>query len=322
MNPGPIEAGIEAASKLDVEERRVVSFDGTELAYHVAGDGPPILLANGLGGSFQAWTHQIRHFEAHYRLISWDQRGLYRSGAPSDRGALDVPAHARDALAVLDAEEIPKAVIWGWSMGTQVALELWRRAPDRIAAIVLINGVAGKPWSTLAHLPSMVHVVPRLLSSLRRSPQVVSACTKRAAMWKGTPLWAKRLGLAGASLDVQLFSELAQSFGELDMEIFVHTLEQLGEHDAHDVLPNIQVPLLVVAGGRDRMTPQGAAERIVREVPNAELLVVPGGTHYVALEYPELVNLRIERFLRDRGWPPKGSDFWRRSSRPPATGGR
>jgi pimeloyl-ACP methyl ester carboxylesterase len=278
------------------------------------------LLANGLGGSLYAWTHQVRHFENQYRLISWDQRGLYRSEAPPDRGALDVPAHARDALAVLDAEGVSKVVVWGWSMGVQVALELWRRAPDRIAAIVLINGVAGKPWTTVANLPQVGRVVPSVLGALRRAPKIISTCSKRVATWKGTPMWAKRLGFAGATLDLALFTELARSFGDLDFDIYVHTLEQLGEHDAHDVLPTIRVPLLMVAGGRDVMTPRGAAERIAREVPNAELLVVPHGTHYLALEYPELVNLRIERFLRDRGWPPKESEFWRRSSRPPGGG--
>jgi pimeloyl-ACP methyl ester carboxylesterase len=89
------------------------------------------------------------------------------------------------------------------------------------------------------------------------------------------------------------------------MGIYVHTLEQIGEHDAHDVLPSIRVPLLMVAGGRDLMTPRAAAERIVRDVPGAELMVVPGGTHYLAVEYPELLNLRVERFLRERGWPPR-----------------
>jgi pimeloyl-ACP methyl ester carboxylesterase len=42
----------------------------------------------------------------------------------------------------------------------------------------------------------------------------------------------------------------------------------------------------------------------VRDVPAAELLVVPGGTHYVAVEFPELVNLRVEKFLRERGYLP------------------
>ena len=302
---------------LTVEERRVVSFDGTDLAYHVVGDGPPILLANGLGGSWKAWSYQLRHFQDRYRFISWDQRGLFRSKAPPDRGALDIPAHARDALAVLDAEGIDRVAVWGWSMGVQVALELWRRAPDRIASFVLINGVAGKPWETIANVPTVGRLAPVLLATLRRMPELVGSTTRRAVAWQGTPTWIKRLGLASATLDVEMFAELAGTFGDIDMGVYVHTLQQIGEHDAHDVLPTIRVPLLMLAGGRDRMTPRTAAERIVREVPGAELLVVPGGTHYLAVEYPELVNLRIERFLRDRGWPPKGGNVGRRSSRPP-----
>jgi|GEM_PF-4515996 len=54
-----------------VEERRAVSFDGTELAYHVTGEGPPIVLANGLGGSWKAWKHQIAYLGDRYRFISW-----------------------------------------------------------------------------------------------------------------------------------------------------------------------------------------------------------------------------------------------------------
>ena len=305
---------------LTVEERRVVSFDGTDIAYHLVGEGPPILLANGLGGSWRAWTHQLRHFSDRYRFVSWDQRGLYRSGPPPDRGALDVPAQARDALAVLDAEGLDQVAIWGWSMGVQVALELWRRAPERIASIVLINGVAGKPWDSLANVPKVGLLAPYILSTLRRMPLLVSSVTKRAVAFKGTPQWAMRLGLASRTLDVAIFEELAGSFGGLDMGIYVHTLEQIGEHDAHDVLPSVRVPLLMLTGGRDLMTPRSAAERIVREVPGAELLVVPGGTHYLAVEYPELVSLRIERFLRDRGYPPRGESR-RRSSRPPPFGG-
>jgi pimeloyl-ACP methyl ester carboxylesterase len=114
--------------------------------------------------------------------------------------------------------------------------------------------------------------------------------------------WAKRIGLASATLDEELFRELAGSFVELDMSLYVRTLELLGEHDAWDVLPEVDVPTLVIAGDRDVMTPRRAAEAMVRKVPGAELMVVPGGTHYVAVEYPELVNLRIEKFLRERGY--------------------
>ena len=89
-------------SALGVEEKRLASFDGTDLAYHTLGQGPPILLANGLGGSWRAWKHQLRYFRDRYSFVSWDYRGLYASKAPPDRHALDVPAQARDGLAILD----------------------------------------------------------------------------------------------------------------------------------------------------------------------------------------------------------------------------
>jgi hypothetical protein len=291
------------ALDISVEERRVRSFDGTDIAYHTVGEGPPVLLANGLGGSWKAWSHQIRHFRSRHRFISWDQRGLFRSGAPADPAALDIPAQARDAVAVLDAAGVEQCLVFGWSMGVQTTLELWRRAPERIAGMVLINGVAGSPWTTLPDLPKATVTAPLVLRGLRRVPDLVSKVTRTAVSWQHTPALAKRLGFAASTLDVETFRELAGSFAGIDMGTYVRTLEQIGEHDAHDVLPTIRVPLLMVAGGRDRMTPRIAAERIARDVPGAELTIVPGATHYVAVEYPGLLNLRVERFLRERCSP-------------------
>jgi pimeloyl-ACP methyl ester carboxylesterase len=291
--------------KIRVEEQRISSFDATDLAYHTLGEGPPILLANGLGGSWRAWSHQLRYFQDRYRFVSWDYRGMYGSRAPRDRSALDVPAQARDALMIMDKEKIERTAIFGWSMGVQVALEVFRRAPDRVAALVLINGVAGSPFRTLANSPRLGQFAGPILRRARSFPGLIHSVTKRAVAWEHTPRMVKALGLAGRTLDEALFAEIAGTFSDLDMAIYVHTLEQLGEHDAHDVLPSIDVPLLMIAGAEDLMTPRAAADRIVNGVRGAELLVVPGGTHYLAVEYPEVVNLRVERFLRDRGYPGK-----------------
>lgn len=289
--------------ELQVQERRIGSFDGTDIAYHTIGTGPPILLANGLGGSWRAWKHQLRYFQDSYRFVSWDYRGLYASKAPPDRNALDVPAQARDALAILDEQKIERTAIFGWSMGVQVALELFRRAPDRISALVLINGVAGSPFRSLGGSPTLGQFAPSILRAARSHSDFVSRVTAKMVQWDRTPALAKALGIAGRTLDEALFHEIAESFVGLDMEIYAHTLEQLGAHDAHDVLHTIDVPLLMIAGANDLMTPRAEAERVVKEVKGAELLVVPGGTHYLAVEYPEVINLRVERFFRTRGYP-------------------
>jgi pimeloyl-ACP methyl ester carboxylesterase len=280
----------------------VRSFDDTDLAYHVVGEGPAVLLANGLGGSWRAWTHQIAYLSGRYRFISWDYRGLYRSGPPADADALRVEDHVRDAEVIMEAEGVERAAIFGWSMGVQVALELFRVAPERVAALVLLNGVAGRPYESVADLRALQHVLPRGIRGLRMVAPLVEAVTRKVVEWPEVATWLKRVGLASAALDEELFHELSGSFRDLDMDVYMHTLELLGEHDAFDVLPDIDVPTLVIAGDRDLMTPRRVAERMVRLIPAAELMLVPGGTHYVAVEYPELVNLRVEKFFRERGY--------------------
>jgi pimeloyl-ACP methyl ester carboxylesterase len=285
-----------------VEERRVSSFDGTDVAYHVTGRGLPVLLANGLGGSWRAWQHQIAYFGEQYRFVSWDYRGLYRSGAPATPDALTVEDHARDGLAILAAEGIDRVAVFGWSMGVQVALEMFRLAPERVAVLVLTNGVAGRPWDTVANVPLMKHVVPPMLRLVQSVPAFTQAVTERVVKWPETVSWAKRTGLASSTLDDDLWHELAQSFAGLDMKRYVRILELLGEHDAGDVLGDVDVPTLVVCGDKDLFTPRAAAEKMVEKIRGAELMVVPGGTHYVAVEYPELVNLRIAKFFAERGY--------------------
>jgi pimeloyl-ACP methyl ester carboxylesterase len=291
-----------------VEEHRVASFDATDIAYHVTGQGLPVLLGNGLGGSWRAWQHQIGYLDGRYRFISWDYRGLYRSGPPPSLDALRVEDHVRDALAVLDAEKIERTAVIGWSMGVQIAIELFRAAPERVAALVLVNGVAGKPYDTVLDTRALRHVLPRTIRTLGRISPVVEAVTRQLVRSPETVVWAKRVGLASSTLDEDLFRELAGSFEDLDMEVYMRTLELIGEHDAYDLLPSIDVPTLVIAGDRDAMTPRSAAEKMVRAIPGAELMIVPGGTHYVAVEYPELVNLRIEKFFTERGYGSRMSE--------------
>lgn len=290
-----------------VEERRVRSYDGTDIAYHVVGQGPPVLLCNGLGGSWVAWTHQIEYLRDRYRFISWDYRGLYRSGPPATPDALQVDAHARDGLAVMDAEGIDGAALLGWSMGVQVALETFRIAPERVSNMTLLNGVSGQIYESVLNLGFMDKVVPPALRALGGAPRAVEAVVQRAVGFPGTVRLAKAFGLAAPTLDEEIFEALAASFKGLDMGVYLRLLELLGEHDATPLLPSVDVPVLVVAGERDVMTPHVAAARMAATIPGAELMVIPGATHYAAVEYPELVNLRLEKFWLERGYPARAS---------------
>lgn len=284
----------------EVKERYVSSFDGTELACHAYGEGGNVLLCNGLGGSWRAWAHQMRHFVPGRRFVSWDYRGLYRSRAPRDRNALSVVDHALDGLAVMDALGIERTVLFGWSMGVQVALEIFRAAPDRVQGMVLLNGLSGRLFSTVANIAAVELVAPPVLRGAGRVPGLVSAATRQLVRVPGIVKMVKLTGMASHTLDEEIFYALAASFGDLDMGLYVRVLESLGVHDASDLLPHIDVPTLVLAGDRDMLTPRVAMERMARRIPGAELYTIPRGTHYLAIEFPEMVNLRIQKFFEER----------------------
>jgi pimeloyl-ACP methyl ester carboxylesterase len=81
----------------------------------------------------------------------------------------------------------------------------------------------------------------------------------------------------------------------------------MGEHDGWDLLPTLDVPVLIIAGSRDVFTPRSAAERMARRTRGSEMMIIPGATHYAAIEYPEMVNLRLEKFFRERGYEPSAA---------------
>ncbi len=285
-----------------VEERRFVSFDGTELAYQRVGEGRPILLCNGLGGSWEAWSHQMQYFRGRYRLLSWDYRGLYDSSPPRHPHAMRVADHAQDALCLLQEEGAERAAVVGWSMGVQVGLEMFRAAPDKVASIAMLNGVAGRPWDYVFNLSLVGRLLPPFLKSLRSMPRVIEQIVRQATRLPDPGEWIRRVGLAAGTLDAQLFDELVARFRTLDMDRFIRLLQHMGEHDAWDLLPVIDVPVLIIAGSRDVFTPRSAAERMARRTRGSEITIIPGATHYAALEYPEMINLRLEKFLRERGY--------------------
>lgn len=290
---------------LAIDTRRITSFDGTEIAYHRTAppfDGAPVVvLANGLGGPYLAWRAQIEHLREQFQFITWDYRGLYGSGRPpqSDPNAYSIPHHVRDLDVILAREGISRAALVGWSMGVQVVLEAYRAHPDLAANLVLLNGTYGRPLDNLSPLPGMKIVIPSLVDLARRAHAVASQMTRKAISQPEALLWLKRVGLIGSTLDDASFAELVHAFGELDMEAFFSNLRAIGEHDAEAVLDTVRVPVLVITGDEDAFTPGVLARQMARRIQNGEIVVVRGGTHYTAIEFPELVSLRIEKFFRE-----------------------
>jgi pimeloyl-ACP methyl ester carboxylesterase len=287
-----------------VQKKTLKSFDGTSIGYQVCGEGPAVVLANGLGGTYSTWRHQYALLGEKYRILSWDYRGLFSSGRPSRLDSFGLDAHIRDLDLLLDAEGIEKTLLVGWSMGVQVNFEYYRKNPGRVAAIVILNGVPGHPFSTAFGGRAFRNIIPLGIGLMKSLAPALGGPTKIVTQWSGLAPTLQAIGMAAKSLDLDVFNDLVHEFASLDFEAYAETLRELGEHDATDLLHRIEVPTLIITGSRDFFTPLPTARAMEQAIPGAKLVVIEGATHYAAVEFPREVNEAIRSFLRRIGYGP------------------
>ncbi len=280
-----------------VERATLISRDGTRLEYQSVGRGPTVILANGLGGTFGTWRHLYGHLAPRFRVVSWDYRGFHASGMPPDPTAVDMRHQVDDLEDLLDHLSVERAALIGWSMGTQVVFELYRRRPGAVAGLGIINGTAGLPFRSVRGGPLMAHLGPLLSRGLGRQRRIINAVARQVTSWAGFIGVLKRVKFVSAALDETVFRDLAGDFGRIEFGHYFATMLRLGEHDAWDVLPTIRVPTTVVVGDHDFFTPPEVARRMAREIPQARLVIVHGGSHYTPIESPEEVNRAIDDML-------------------------
>ena len=297
-----MEATARPSLGLDVEQRYVTARDGTRIGYQVRGEGPPVVLANGLGGTYIAFRHLYDALDD-YRTICWDYRGLYTSAAPADPRANTLAHQVEDLGAILAQEQIGDFVVIGWSMGVQVGFETIRRERERVRGLFAIDGTYGRPFRTVMGSRLVGRVIPMLLRLVRAQAELAGRATKVIAGSDALIAAMKRVGLVSDSIDVEIFRAVAAGFNQIDWRIYSDLLTRLDEHDAEDVLATIDVPVTIATGDRDLMTPPATAEHMHRAIRGSRLVVIEGGSHYTPVEYPAILVDELGRLLdRIPGW--------------------
>jgi pimeloyl-ACP methyl ester carboxylesterase len=278
--------------------------DGRQLHWRALGSGPPIVCCNGVGVSTFFWKYLANHLRDRFTVLLWDYRGHGRSSrdlAPYTDD-LSVPRHADDCAAVLDSAGVDApAVAIGHSMGCQVVLELRRRHPERVSALVMMLGTAGRALETFFDYPGS----PRIMRAVDRLARAAGpAINDIVHPWLESPLaWHAAIRLSLVDPYYTRRADLVpylEHLNSLDLRVFLQAVLALQTHDAWDTLGDLDRPLLVVAAENDQFTPMWCSEKIVRSAPGSELLVLADGSHAALIEQPETINYRIDRFLRDR----------------------
>lgn len=281
--------------------------DGDTVAYNVhnaASSKTPLVTVHGLVSSVHHWGFFTPYFADQRPVLSWDYRGHGGHPLPREPEGATVAQFADDAFTVWRTAKLPPSIVCGLSFGVQVALEVWRKSPECVKALVLICGTAGRPLDRVSSSEWVRRGAASLVRGLAR-PIVAKPLLAFLATSAGTRLAREMAYLSGgAHRDACPSSVLEGLFGHvasLDPRLMGAIMAGYVEHDAWDVLPTITVPTLIIAGDRDQLTPVETAERMHRLVPGSELVVFPGHSHLVQVEKPAEVHAAIDDFLDRHG---------------------
>ena len=253
-------------------------WNGLEVAYRRAGEGPPLVLVHGATSDGRLWQPQLEALADHFTVVAWDEPG---AGDSSDIPADFKLADYADALAALIEDlELGPAHVAGLSWGGTVALELYRRRPQLVATLIFMDSYAGWKGSLPdEEVRARVEVTRQMLARSAEEPPPVLP------------------GLFAGDPPAEYLPLLADVSGAVRPESMRVQLSLMAETDLSDVLPTIAVPTLLIWGELDARSPLAVAHEFERAIPGARLVVIPDCGHVSNVEQPEQVNAAVRKFL-------------------------
>jgi 3-oxoadipate enol-lactonase len=265
---------------------RRVRIGDIELACRITGRGKPVILVHGLACGQRMWFRQRRSLSDRHTVITYDQRGHGHSDAPDDASRYSGGHLARDLAGIVDALNIDKVAVVGFSLGGGPALALAATRPKQVTHLVLadVGSGADDAWRTQWLARRWVGFAERtgwdeLLPDMLRS-EFFKTYANRGQRYR------RHMGcLIRATPLVGLRHTLSQVLGQR------RSLFRM-----HSTLQAIKVPTLVVLGHHDYIC-RNAARLLSENISGAVLHRIDGAGHMSPLERPDQFNEILARFF-------------------------
>jgi pimeloyl-ACP methyl ester carboxylesterase len=245
-----------------------IDINDIKVYYETYGEGEPLLLLHGNGGSLQHYEFQIPELSKHFKVIAVDSRAQGRS-TDSDK-EITYALMASDMNELIDKLKLESVYIVGWSDGGNIGLELAYAHPEKVKKLVTFG--ANYTHENYASEEDSVDLDPNdpLINLIKdmRQRRGINASKRLSPIPVRSPETSKKLA--------DLMEKYPNFSEEQLKQINVATMVAVGDHD----LINLDHAII-----------------LFRSLPHSELFVVPGATHAVLWEQPELINSQIIKFL-------------------------
>jgi pimeloyl-ACP methyl ester carboxylesterase len=262
-----------------LQQGQYVQANGLNMYFEEHGSGKPLILLHGGTLTSFAWQPHIPLFAKHFRVIAPDSRGHGRTNNPT--GTFSYRLMADDVAALIEALSLTKPLVFGYSDGGQIALEMGMCYPNLTAALVV-----GAAWYKFSEA-----YVNALRAFGFEGPGVVNI----EQMQRANPHWVEVLKTAHMRAD--------------DPNYWQTLLKQVSkmwwtplDYTAGD-FERITKPALILMGDKDEGIPVEQAVEMYHLIPNAELAILPNATHASAVT--ELSMTIVLDFLLRHGQSPE-----------------
>lgn len=260
------------------------SFTAGPIAGWETGDGPAVLFLHG-GPGMNDYGRMLGPEVAGWRFLSFQQRGLSPSAT---EGPFTLEQHVADATAVLDARGVRQAIVMGHSFGGHLALHMAVSQPDRVAALVLVDGLGVIGDGGAADVGAAL--AARLLPEAAGRLQQIGAALGDAEPDDAIATEQLRLVWPGYFAD----PGNAPAPGDLRVCVAAHqgTVASVAEHLAAGFasrLSAISAPVISVLGELSPM-PVSQGEQTAALIPGAQVRVIQGAGHLPWHEQPGCIG--------------------------------
>lgn len=271
---------------------RTAVVDGVKIRYvDTGGEGVPLFLSSGIGGSLELWSRQLEALAGGHRLIAWD----YPGHGLSDMGRqpYDPDSYAACALALLNVLGVERVIAVGNSLGGTIALRLSGLAPGRVAGLVLVAPAMLGPE---VFLPFRIMSLP-LLGELMAKPGKLSVERQLAALFHDPAVVTDDLR-AIVWRNVHRPGATKALLGTLR-----RTMSLVGVHEpvwrkSLELLEAAACPVLLVHGRQDAVLPFQRSEQQAPLPERGQLVLLDACGHTPQFERAEQFNELLTTFAR------------------------
>ena len=241
---------------------------------------PVILFIHGFPLNKSMWNPQMEAFKKDFRVIAYDIRGHGKTEPGNKDFSIDL--FVNDLIEFMDMFSIDKAILCGLSMGGYIALKAVEDYPKRFSGLVLCD------TNCLADTPEAKENRMKAIESIKLNGVEKYADESLKKLFAPDSLLTKEKETVSVRRMILKTTE----------ESLINTLKALSiRQETCTRLNEIKIPVLIMVGSEDTITPPSAAQSMHEKIPGSILEIIEHAGHLSNLENPDSFNTKLRSFL-------------------------